>query len=115
MFHPADIGPYASSDRVWSGRMWPLYLILLFVVEIHAGIGLYRLAMKWGWFVGKDIKKGRKRLQRLKWALTLFFLTLGLVTLLAYIKIGYQHADNVGQRYLPADKTLSESTKKLPE
>jgi fumarate reductase subunit C len=63
MLNPADIGPYTSSDRVWSGRMWPLYLILLFVVEIHGGIGLYRFAMKWGWFMGKDVKKGRRRLQ----------------------------------------------------
>ncbi|MBA6379852.1 MULTISPECIES: fumarate reductase cytochrome b subunit [unclassified Colwellia] len=115
MLHPADIGPYASSDRVWSGRMWPLYLILLFVVEIHGGIGLYRLAMKWGWFVGKDIKKGRKRLQRLKWALTLFFLMLGLTTLQAYIKIGYEHAGKVGERYVPANKVLLQPSKKLPE
>ena len=120
MLHPADIGPYASSDRVWSGRMWPLYLILLFVVEIHGGIGLYRLTMKWGWFVGKDVKKGRKRLQRLKWALTLFFLILGLATLQAYIKIGYEHADNVGERYAPADnvpakKVLLQPAKELLE
>ncbi len=115
MLHPADIGPYASSDRVWSGRMWPLYLVLLFVVEFHAGVGLYRLAMKWGWFIGKDIKKGRKRLKRLKWALTLFFLILGLATLLAYIKIGYEHADNVGERYVPASEVLIQPFKKLPE
>jgi fumarate reductase subunit C len=115
MLHPADIGPYASSDRVWSGRMWPLYLILLFVVEIHGGIGLYRLAMKWGWFLGEDIKKGRKRLQRLKWALTLFFLILGLATLLAYIKIGYEHAGNNGEKYAPPHKVLLQPSQKLPE
>jgi len=109
MLHPADIGPYASSDRVWSGRMWPLYLLLLFVVEIHGGIGLYRLSMKWGWLMGKDVKKGRKRLQRLKWVLTVFFIVLGLATLLAYIKIGYHHTDHVGERYIPTDQVLDQS------
>ena len=97
--HPADIGPYASSDRVWTGRMWPLYLVLLFVVEIHGGIGLYRLAMKWGWFLGDDPKQARKRLKKLKWLLTGFFLVLGVTTLLAYMKIGYEHADKAGERY----------------
>jgi fumarate reductase subunit C len=105
MLHPADIGPYASSDRVWSSRMWPLYLVLLFVVEVHGGVGLYRLAMKWGWFVGSDVKKGRIRLKRLKWALTIFFILLGLVTLAAYMKIGYEHQDNRGERYIPSAKT----------
>ena len=101
IMHPADIGPYASSDRVWSGRMWPFYLILLFVVEIHGGVGLYRLIIKWGWFLGDDVKKARKRLQKIKWSITGFFLVLGLLTLGAYMKIGADHADNVGERYQP--------------
>ena len=46
--HPGDIGPYESADRVWSGRWWPLYLVLLFAVELHGGVGLYRLAVKVG-------------------------------------------------------------------
>jgi fumarate reductase subunit C len=102
MLNPADIGPYASSDRVWSGRMWPLYLILLFVVEIHGGVGFYRLAMKWGWFLGKDVKKNRRRLQVAKWLITVFFLILGCATLQAYMKIGYDHQSKVGERYIPA-------------
>lgn len=102
MMHPGDIGPYASADRVWSGRWWPLYLVALFCVELHAGIGLYRLAVKWGWFVGPDANAGRKRLQALKWSLTVFFLVLGLATLGAYMKIGYDHRDRVGERYTPA-------------
>ncbi len=101
MVNPSDIGPYASSDRVWSGNMWPLYLVLLFVVELHAGIGFYRLLVKWGIFFEQDPKKSRKRLQTIKWALTIFFLLLGLLTLSAYIKIGIEHADKVGERYQP--------------
>jgi fumarate reductase subunit C len=30
LLHPGDIGPYESADRVYSGRWWPLYLVLLF-------------------------------------------------------------------------------------
>lgn len=112
---PADIGPYASSDRVWSERMWPLYLILLFVVEIHGGVGLYRLAMKWSWFIGKDVKKGRMRLQRLKWSLTIFFIVLGLATLQAYMKIGYEHQNNIGEKYTPNEQASITPTKDLWE
>ena len=96
--HPELIGPYESADRVWSGRMWPLYLVLLFLVEVHGGIGLYRLAVKWGNF--RD--DARKKLKRLKWAFTAFFLVLGLVTLAAYMKLGIEHADRVGESYTPA-------------
>lgn len=102
MMHPGAIGPYASADRVWSGRWWPLYLVALFCVELHGGIGLYRLALKWGWFVGDDPSAGRRRLSILKWSLTVFFIVLGLATLGAYMKIGYEHRDRVGERYVPA-------------
>ena len=34
----------------------------------------------------------RRRLKSLKWAMTVFFLVLGLATLAAYIKIGIEHA-----------------------
>ena len=101
--HPDLIGPYESADRVWSGRWWPLYLVLLFAVELHGGIGLYRLAVKWGWFAGR----GRQRepataLKLLKWALTVFFLVLGLATLAAYMKIGIRASRPAcGERYVP--------------
>ncbi|MYM61877.1 fumarate reductase cytochrome b subunit [Pseudomaricurvus sp. HS19] len=102
LLHPGDIGPYASSDRVWSGRFWPLYLLLLFAVELHGGIGVYRLVVKWGWFLGKDPRRGRRRLQRIKWLITAFLLALGLLTLAAYMKIGMEHEARVGERYVPA-------------
>lgn len=102
LMHPGDIGPYESADRVWSGRWWPLYLVALFCVELHGGIGLYRLAVKWGWLVGADPARGRRRLALAKWSLTVFFIVLGLATLGAYMKIGYEHRDRVGERYTPA-------------
>jgi fumarate reductase subunit C len=100
--HPADIGPYASADRIWSGRLWPFYLLLLVCVEIHGGIGLYRLALKWGWVQTTGGQLARKKLQRVKWSVTAFFLVLGLLTLAAYMKVGFEHRDHVGERYLPA-------------
>ncbi len=100
--HPADIGPYASSDRVVSGVMWPMYLVLLFAVELHAGIGIYRLAIKWGWPRGKNPRATRRILIRLKWFISVFFIVLGLLTLAAYIKIGIEHRDQVGERYVPS-------------
>jgi len=102
------IGPYASAERVWSAWMWPLYILLLLAVELHGSIGLYRLAVKWGWFDGKDPKATRKRLKLWKKALTWFFLILGFATLAAYIKIGYenQQAGKLGIRYTPTAQIM---------
>ena len=88
---PDRIGPFESADRVWSDYLWPLYLLLLLAVELHGGIGLYRLAVKWGWVGGEDPNATRRRLKKLKWGITVFFLVLGLATLAAYIKIGIEH------------------------
>ena len=47
--------------------------------------------MKWGWFVGENPKAGRKKLKLYKHALTVFMLTLGVLSLLAFIKIGLEN------------------------
>jgi fumarate reductase subunit C len=99
---PDRIGPFESADRVWSEHWWPLYILLLLAVELHGGIGLYRLAVKWGWFTGGNADVNRRRLKRLKWAITAFFLALGLATLAAYMRIGIEHADRYGERYVPS-------------
>ncbi len=96
---PGSIGPYGSADRVWSDGMWGLYLLLLLAVEFHGGIGLYRLAVKWGWPGGGQT--ARRRLKALKWGLTAFFVVLGLATLGAYAQIGMEHAEHYGERYEP--------------
>lgn len=101
LMHPHAIGPYESADRVWSGAWWPLYLVLLFCVELHGGVGLYRLVVKWGWFEGADAEQSRRRLTRLKWGITVFFLVLGLLTLGAYMKLGYEHRHRAGEPYVP--------------
>ena len=96
-FWPQAIGPYASSDRVWSDMLWPFYLAMLLAVELHGGIGLYRLVIKWGW-----PNAPREALRKVKWGLTGFFLVLGVASLIAYMKIGYEHRTQVGERYTPA-------------
>ncbi len=101
MSSPEKIGPYASADRIVSDFMWPLYILLLLAVELHGSIGLYRLAVKWGWFDGKDARQTRIKLKKAKWAATIFFLLLGFASLAAYIKIGIEHKDNYGERYKP--------------
>ena len=108
MTHADEIGPYASSDRVWSEWMWPLYILLLLAVEFHGTIGLYRLCVKWGWFDGENPKASRKALKKVKWALTVFFLVLGFASLAAYMKIGMENAANgtVGQKYQPTAQVM---------
>lgn len=103
--NPGQIDPYLSADRVISSHMWPFYFILLFSVELHGTIGLYRLCMKWGWFdrfawfQQKDRGGARVFLKQLKNRLTIFFLAIGLLALLVFAVIGIRHQDKAGERY----------------
>lgn len=99
---PEQIGPYASADRIWSGRFWPLYALLLIAVHLHAGIGFYRMALKWNWFGAAASAPARARVKLAMWCLIAFFLTLGSVSLATYMVIGRDHAPYAGERYLPA-------------
>jgi len=98
---PENIGPYASSDRIWSGNFWILYALLLVAVHLHAGIGMYRLAMKWAPLSSANARLVRTRLKIAMWCIVVFFLCLGTASLLTYMKIGYEHADHVGEPYIP--------------
>ena len=102
--NPGNIGPFASSDRVYSDMMWPLYILLLIAVEFHGAIGLYRLSVKWGWFEGDNPKESRKQLKKAKWILSGVMLILGAATLIAYMKIGAEHQANYGERYTTQTK-----------
>lgn len=101
---PENIGPNTSAYRFVHQHFWILYLVLIFAVEIHASVGLYRLAIKWGWFESLGIKN----LRRVKSVMSIFFIVLGLLTFSAYVKIGlkqdgakpiqyYKHLDD--QKY----------------
>ena len=65
-----------SSARVSAG-LWPFYGLLLLCVEFHAGVGLYRFAVKWG--VGSRLS--RTALRRIEHVLFWGFLGFGLLTL----------------------------------
>ena len=100
---PDNIGPYASSDRIWTGRGWLLYAPLLVVVHLHAAIGFYRLAMKWAPLTSSNSKVVRARLKIAMYGIAVFFICLGSASLVTYMTIGYQHADHAGERYIPAN------------
>jgi len=102
MSEPANIGPFLSSDRIWTDNAWIMYIILLIAVELHATIGLYRLAVKWGWFSGKNYKQTKAKLKLARNVIIIFYLLLGSLSLGAYMKIGYEHQDNYGERYVPS-------------
>lgn len=98
---PTNIGPYLSSDRIYSDVAWPMYLFLLISVVLHAGAGVYRLIVKWTSLT----KKSRLRVRFIVKLITTIYLILGLASLSFYIKIGYEHKDNYGENYTP--KTIN--------
>ena len=99
MTQAQNIGPFASSDRIYSDMAWPMYLMLLVSVVLHAGVGVYRLIVKWGWFDGSDPRASRRRHQKIIKGAVLFYLLIGLFSLATYIKIGYEHQADYGERY----------------
>jgi fumarate reductase subunit C len=68
----------ATSMARVSGGLWLPYSVLLVCVEFHAGVGLYRLAVKWG--AGAWLS--RPVLRIIEHILLWFFLGLGVVVLL---------------------------------
>ncbi len=79
------ISATSSAGRVANG--WLLYyMVLLLVVEVHIGIGFYRLGVKWGYIS----RKTRPFWKRIELAVTASFIVLGvavLYTLLKYSEI----------------------------
>jgi fumarate reductase subunit C len=88
---PENIGPYASSNRVVHELMGPLYVVLLLSVVSHAFIGLYRLALKWGFMEGKNYKVSRKRFKLLMKIFIAAYILLGSLSLAKYTYIGVTH------------------------
>ena len=96
---PDKIGPYASSDRIYTDELGWLYALLLAAVIAHAMIGLYRLSVKWGIAVGSDPRRGRRRNKKLMWGAIVFFALMSYGALATYWSIGYEHRDRYSQRY----------------
>jgi fumarate reductase subunit C len=69
-----------SAARIQGGWWLAFYLILLPLVELHVGIGFYRIGVKWGWITrtNRNFFKGIERKQI--WV----FLIIGLVTLVTF-------------------------------
>ncbi len=66
-----------SAARIQGGFWLVFYLILLPMIELHVGIGFYRIAVKWGFARRKE----RKIFKRLENYITAIFITIGLITL----------------------------------
>lgn len=66
-----------SAARIQGGFWMVFYLILLPMVELHVGIGFYRIAVKWG-FIKRKARKGFKKIENI---ITAVFILIGLVTL----------------------------------
>jgi fumarate reductase subunit C len=72
-----------SAARIQGGFWLVFYLILLPMVELHVGIGFYRIAVKWG-FVKRKTRTGFKGFENI---LTLIFIVIGLITLVRFMLI----------------------------
>ena len=70
-----------SAERIQGGFWLVFYLILLPMVELHVGIGFYRIAVKWGFAKRKD----RKAYKRFETWLSAIFILIGLITLLRFV------------------------------
>ncbi len=71
------ITAFKSAARIQGGFWLVFYLILLPMVELHVGIGFYRIAVKWG-FIRRKKRQGFKRFENI---LTAFFILIGLIAL----------------------------------
>jgi len=101
MTQPENIGPYASASRVVDQFMGPLYFMLLISVVSHAFIGLYRLALKWGFGEGKNTKVSRRRFKFLMNFMITLYILVGLGSLAKYTYIGFTHNFSDHVKYKP--------------
>ena len=96
---PENIGPFASSSRIVDEFMGPLYALLLISVISHAFVGLYRLALKWGFMEGKSTKVSRKIFKIIMKTMILTYLLIGMFSLAKYTYIGINHDFSDGIKY----------------
>jgi fumarate reductase subunit C len=75
-----------SATRIQGGFWLVFYMILLPMIELHVGIGFYRIGVKWG-IIKRSNRPAYKRLENL---LTLFFLIIGAVTLYTFYTLAYK-------------------------
>ncbi|GIU44379.1 fumarate reductase [Shewanella colwelliana] len=79
---PETIGPAGSADRIWNQGVWMVYLPLLLCVELHAAIGIYRVAIKWG---SERALNSRDRIKKIKTIVSVVFVVIGIASLFAFL------------------------------
>lgn len=70
-----------SAGRIQGGWWLAFYLVLLPMIELHVGIGIYRIGVKWGFIKRAD----RKVMHGFENKLTLTMIGIGLVTLFTFL------------------------------
>ncbi len=75
-----------SAARIQGGFWLVFYLILLPMVELHVGIGFYRIGVKWG-FIKRRNRKGGKKIEKI---LTGIFILIGLITIVRFMTLSIQ-------------------------
>jgi fumarate reductase subunit C len=69
-----------SAARIQGGWWLLLYMVLLPLVELHVGIGFYRIGVKWGWIT----RTNRLSLKNFENKLSLAFIAIGFITLITF-------------------------------
>lgn len=69
-----------SASRIQTGWWLLLYLVLLPCIELHVGIGAYRIGVKWGWIK----RSNREYFHSLENKLSLVMIGIGLITLIMF-------------------------------
>jgi len=72
-----------SAERIQGGFWLVFYLILLPMVELHVGIGFYRIGIKWG-LIKRTGRKGMKKFENI---LTGIFILIGLITIVRFLTL----------------------------
>ena len=72
-----------SAARIQGGFWLVFYLILLPMVELHVGIGFYRIGVKWG-LIKRSNRKGLKRFENI---LTGIFILIGIITIIRFMTL----------------------------
>jgi fumarate reductase subunit C len=79
---PETVGPVGSATRIWQDNAWILYFPLLIAVELHAAIGIYRVALKWG--AVRDLNT-RNRIKKMKNIISVVFVLIGTASIFAFL------------------------------
>lgn len=69
-----------SAARIQGGFWLVFYMVLLPLIELHVGIGFYRIGVKWG-IITRSNRPFYKRFENI---LTLMFLVIGAITLYSF-------------------------------